>query len=78
MAKEEYSRILTSTQSNERAQFFYRKIGYTECGALLIKALSRCLAEYEKVGMRPKHYGGVEEFEKDHFALIFDISYNSK
>ena len=45
---------------------------------VLIKALSCCLAKYEKVGMRPKHYGGVEEFEKDHFALIFDISYNSK
>ena len=34
--KEGYSHVLTSTQSNEQAQFFYRKIGYTECGALLL------------------------------------------
>lgn len=36
MAKNGCGRVLTSTQSNERAQFFYRKIGYTECGALLL------------------------------------------
>ncbi len=36
MAKENYRLVLTSTQSNEQAQFFYRKIGYTECGALLL------------------------------------------
>ena len=36
MAKAGYSFVLTSTQSNEQAQFSYRKIGYTECGALLL------------------------------------------
>ena len=36
MAKTGYRQVLTSTQSNERAQFFYREIGYTECGALLL------------------------------------------
>ena len=36
MAKENYGRVLTSTQSNETAQFFYRKIGYTDCGTLLL------------------------------------------
>ncbi len=36
MAKKNYKRVLTSTQSNEQGQFFYRKIGYTECGALLL------------------------------------------
>ncbi len=36
MAKEGYRLALTSTQSNEKAQFFYRKIGYTECGTLLL------------------------------------------
>ena len=36
MAKKGYRYVLTSTQSNERAQFFYRKIGYTECGTLLL------------------------------------------
>ena len=36
MAKAGYRQALTSTQSDEQAQFFYRKIGYTECGALLL------------------------------------------
>ncbi len=36
VAKEGYNRVLTSTQANEQAQFFYRKLGYTECGALLL------------------------------------------
>ena len=36
MEKDGYSRVLTSTQANEQAQFFYRKLGYTECGALLL------------------------------------------
>jgi len=27
-----YNNVLTSTQSNEEAQHFYRKIGYTEIG----------------------------------------------
>ena len=36
MAKEGYRQVLTSTQSDEQAQFFYRKIGYTECGAILL------------------------------------------
>ena len=33
-------------------------------------ALSNYLAEYEKVGIRPKHYGSVEEFEKDYCKAI--------
>ncbi len=36
IAQDNYKQVLTSTQSNEQAQFFYRKIGYTECGALLL------------------------------------------
>ena len=36
MAQAGYGQALTSTQSDEKAQFFYRKIGYTECGALLL------------------------------------------
>ena len=36
MSKAGHRQVLTSTQSNEQAQFFYRKIGYTECGALLL------------------------------------------
>lgn len=36
MLNNEYTYVLTSTQSNEQAQFFYRKNGYVDCGALLL------------------------------------------
>ncbi len=36
MLKNNYKKVLTSTQSNEQAQFFYRKIGYVDCGSLLL------------------------------------------
>lgn len=36
MIKQGYRRALTSTQSDEQAQFFYRKMGYSDCGALLL------------------------------------------
>lgn len=36
MADRGYEMVLTSTLSNERAQFFYRKNGYTDCGSLLL------------------------------------------
>ena len=36
MLKSKYKMVLTSTQSNEQAQFFYRKIGYIDCGSLLL------------------------------------------
>lgn len=36
MAKKGYDVVLTSTLSNEQAQFFYRKNGYTDCGSLLL------------------------------------------
>ena len=28
--------VLTSTMANERGQFLYRKLGYQDCGALLL------------------------------------------
>jgi len=31
-----YKFVLTSTQSDEQAQHFYRKIGYKECGSLML------------------------------------------
>ncbi len=31
-----YTEVLTSTQSNEEAQHFYRKHGYVDCGGLLL------------------------------------------
>lgn len=34
MAARQYGRVLTSTLSSEQAQFFYRKQGYVDCGAL--------------------------------------------
>ena len=34
MLKNGYTNVLTSTQSNEDAQHFYRKLGYTEIGGL--------------------------------------------
>lgn len=36
MLRRKYKMVLTSTQSNECAQFFYRKIGYVDCGSLLL------------------------------------------
>lgn len=36
MAGAGYREVLTSTLSNERGQFFFRKRGYTDCGALLL------------------------------------------
>ena len=36
MAKQGYRFVLTSTLSNEQSQFFYRKLGYTDSGALLL------------------------------------------
>ena len=29
-----HTAVFTSTQANEQAQFFYRKLGYQDCGAL--------------------------------------------
>lgn len=31
-----YDTVLVSTQSNEDAQYFYRSIGYSDCGSLLL------------------------------------------
>ena len=31
-----YEAVLTSTLSSERAQFFYRKHGYVDCGSILL------------------------------------------
>lgn len=36
MVKAGYCEALTSTLSSERGQFFFRKMGYTDCGALLL------------------------------------------
>ena len=36
MEKQGYEFVMTSTQSDEEAQFFYRKLGYTDRGALVL------------------------------------------
>ena len=36
MRKSGYRTVLLSTQADEDAQHFYRKIGYTDCGCLLL------------------------------------------
>lgn len=36
MAEQGYKFVMTSTQSDEEAQFFYRKLGYTDRGALVL------------------------------------------
>lgn len=37
MLKKGHKRVLASTLSNEQGQFFYRKLGYSDCGALLLQ-----------------------------------------
>lgn len=36
MKARQYKSVMTSTRSDEQAQFFYRKNGYVDCGALLL------------------------------------------
>lgn len=36
MARAGYREVLTSTLSDEQGQFFFRKRGYSDCGALLL------------------------------------------
>jgi len=36
MKDQGYSQVMTSTLSNESAQHFYRKLGYKDCGSLIM------------------------------------------
>ncbi len=36
MKEQGYGMLLTSTQADETAQHFYRKLGYKDCGGLII------------------------------------------
>lgn len=36
MKKKAYSRVMTSSLSDEKAQFFYRKLNYRDCGSLFL------------------------------------------
>ena len=37
MKKEGHRMVLTSTRADETAQHFYRKLGYKDCGGLLLE-----------------------------------------
>ncbi|WP_265444183.1 GNAT family N-acetyltransferase [Acetivibrio straminisolvens] len=37
MKEKGYTRVMTSSLSNEQAQFFYRKLGYKDAGCLLLE-----------------------------------------
>ena len=49
MAKQGYRFVMTSTQSDEVAQFFYRKLGYTDRGALVLPDEPLEILFYKKV-----------------------------
>ena len=36
MKSQGYGMLLTSTQVDEQAQYFYRKLGYKDCGGFVI------------------------------------------
>ena len=50
MAAQGYGFILTSTRSNEEGQFFYRKLGYTDRGALVLPDEPPEIILYKKIG----------------------------
>jgi len=45
-----FSLALTSTQSDERGQFFYRKRGYRDCGSLILPGEITEIIMYKKIG----------------------------
>ena len=49
MKKLGYDFVLTSTQSNEEAQFFYRKIGYNDIGSFTLPTESSEIILYKKI-----------------------------
>jgi len=49
MKKKGYEFVLTSTQSNEQAQFFYRKLNYIDNGALLLPGEPLEIILYKKI-----------------------------
>ena len=49
MKNKKYDFVLTSAQSNEEAQFFYRKLGYIDGGALLLPNEPLEIILYKKI-----------------------------
>ena len=50
MTEKNYGMVMTSTLSNERGQFFYRKNGYSDCGALLLPGEAAEIFFMKKLG----------------------------
>lgn len=44
-----YKQVLTSTQSDERGQFFYRNRGYRDCGSLILPGEVTEIVMYKKI-----------------------------
>ena len=51
MAEQGFGFVLTSTQSNEEGQFFYRKLGYTDRGALVLPDEPLEIVLYKKLSV---------------------------
>lgn len=49
MKKLNYKFVLTSTQSNEKAQFFYRKLNYKDSGSLILPDEPLEIIFYKKI-----------------------------
>lgn len=49
MKKLNFEMVLTSTQSNEKAQFFYRKREYKDCGSLILPNEPLEIIFYKKI-----------------------------
>lgn len=54
MAAKGFKFVLTSTQSDEEGQFFYRKLGYVDRGSLLLPKEPLEIIFYKKLGKRGK------------------------
>ncbi|MBO4422151.1 MAG: GNAT family N-acetyltransferase [Clostridia bacterium] len=52
MSDKGFDFVLTSTQSNEEGQFFYRKLGYTDRGSLLLPKEPLEIIFYKKIKKR--------------------------
>ncbi|MDE6591719.1 MAG: GNAT family N-acetyltransferase [Oscillospiraceae bacterium] len=50
MSGKNYGIVMTSTLADERGQFFYRKNGYTDCGALLLPGKAAEIFFMKKLG----------------------------
>lgn len=57
MKKAGFNMVLTSTLSDEAAQFFYRKIGYSDCGALFLPKESAEIIFYKELTQKEKSNG---------------------